>query len=279
MLKQSSGRQSLTDLLLWNLEPSFGCQGRCTSESETILPDLVGTQAELNRKTHWRDITISMACSMTLPATTTRCFEGYSVKHLHVHRCFVVSWDVISIIRFVYCLIWELPLQCEVGVYYILIHDGTVSDQVWLAGIHQPTVVQEATWQKNVKMAITSTTPCSCLSLNLKQILRCQVNWRIKKWLQNVHHLEFDSGKKVCWQWRPVAAVSRIYDLLRLNTSTQTFCHRMAAVNRNITSLGALAFSEALDDESEEVRQRFSALKIPGLTSSPWWPWWRLRVI
>lgn len=47
-------------------------------------------------------------------ATTTRWFEGYSVKHLHVHRCFVVSWDVISIIRFVYCLIWELPLQCEV---------------------------------------------------------------------------------------------------------------------------------------------------------------------
>ena len=71
------------------------------------------------------------------------------------------------------------------------------------------------------------------------------------------HHLEFDSGKKACWQWRPVAAVSRIYDLLRLNTSTQTFCHRMAAVNRNITSLGALAFSEALDDESEEVRRDF----------------------
>jgi len=103
----------------------------------------------------------------------------------------------------------------------------------------------------------TVTTPCSCLSLKLKQILRCQVNWRIKKWLQNAHHLEFDSGKKACWQWRPVAAVSRIYDLLRLNTSTQTFCHRMAAVNRNITSLGALAFSEALDDESEEVRRDF----------------------
>lgn len=42
---------------------------------------------------------------------------------------------------------------------------------------------------------------------------------------------------------------------------------------------GSLGFFWSLGRWIRRGAQRFSALKIPGLTSSPWWPWWRLRVI
>lgn len=215
-------------------------------------------------------------------ATTTRCFEGYSVKHLHVHRCFVVSWDVISIIRFVYCLIWELPLQCEVGFYYIFIHDGTVSGQVWLAGIHQPTVVQEATWQKMSKWPLHLLHRHYTLQLPFAKV---ETDFEMPGQLANQEVAPKRPSLRI-WFWQK--------SLLAMASSCGSFQDLwfVAAqhLNANILSqdgcgepehnlFGSLSFFWSLGRWIRRGAQRFSALKIPGLTSSPWWPWWRLRVI
>ncbi len=204
------------------------------------------------------------------------CFKGYSVKRLHVQRCFFLRCHK----HHTLCLLSHLRTATSKWSW-ILVMTAPFPTRFDLQGCTSRQLSKkrlDKKWENGHYSHYTLHLHFTCTSPNLKQILRCQVNWRIKKWLQNVHHLEFD-GEKAFWQWPD----SRICCFRhRIWPEILTFCHRMAAVNRNITSLGALAFSEALEDESEEVRRDFQlwrSINIPIVTLDGDCKWFRISFV
>ena len=282
MLKQSSGRQSLTDLLLWNLEPSFGCQGRCTSESETILPDLVGTQAELNRKTHWRDITISMACSMTLPCynnallwrlqceafacaqvfcSLVRCHKHHTLCLLSHLRTATSMWSWIELKRFMTALFpARFDLQGSTSRQSSKKRLGKKMSKWPLHPLHRHYTLQLPFAKLETDFEMPG-------QLANQEVAPKRPSLRISFWQKSL--LAMASS---CGSFQDLWFVAAQH--LNANILSQDGC---GEPEHNL--FGSLSFFWSLGRWIRRGAQRFSALKIPGLTSSPWWPWWRLRVI